>query len=107
MHVRTNVCRFLIQQLMCFQCAMNGGNKILAAHFAFLAHRSGVPISRLAEVADEDAMGGGASAAEDAAMAFAHATRYTLPPLPPPRCPLERFASVLKDAAKTRHSSLS
>lgn len=60
---------------MCYQCALNGGNKILAAHFAFLAHRNGVSIDRLAQIADESSTGGGASAAEDAAMALAQACR--------------------------------
>lgn len=66
----------MLEQLMCFQCAINGPNTILAAHFAFLSHRNGVTIARLKELVDETSAGGGSCAAEDAAMALAQACRY-------------------------------
>lgn len=40
---------------MCYICATNAGNTILRAHFAFMAHRSGLPIRRLASVARSEA----------------------------------------------------
>lgn len=61
---------------MCFQCATNAGNTVLRAHYAFLAMRSGVPLERLVQISDETSTGGGASAAEDAAMALAQAARW-------------------------------
>eukprot|EP00904_Undaria_pinnatifida_P006693 jgi/Undpi1/3153/HiC_scaffold_15.g06527.m1 len=66
-----------LKQLMIYQCAINGGNTILRAHYAFLAMRSGVSLERLVQIADETSTGGGASAAEDAAMAFAQAASWT------------------------------
>lgn len=32
---------------MCYICATNSGNTILRAHYAFLAHRNGMPIRQL------------------------------------------------------------
>lgn len=60
---------------MCYQCATNAGNTILRAHYAMMAWRNGVSIDRLVQIADETSTGGGASAAEDAAMALAQAAR--------------------------------
>lgn len=33
---------------MCYICATNAGNTILRAHYAFMAHRNGMPIRQLA-----------------------------------------------------------
>lgn len=60
---------------MCYQCATNAENVILRAHYAYMAMRSGVTLERLVQIADETSTGGGDSAAEDAAMAFAQAAR--------------------------------
>lgn len=60
---------------MAYQCASNAENTILRAHFAYMAMRSGVTLERLIQVTDLTSVGGGASAAEDAAIAFAHAAR--------------------------------
>lgn len=61
---------------MCYQCATNAENTVLRAHFAFMAMRSGVSLARLIQVTDMTSTGGGESAAEDAAIAFAQAARY-------------------------------
>lgn len=60
---------------MAYQCATNAENTILRAHFAYMAMRSGVTLERLVQVTDLTSTGGGASAAEDAAIAFAQAAR--------------------------------
>lgn len=60
---------------MCYQCATNAENNVLRAHFAFMAMRNGVSLERLQQVTDVTSTGGGASAAEDAAIAFAQAAR--------------------------------
>lgn len=41
---------------MCYICATNAENTILRAHYAFLAHRSGVSIQQLASVANTEAL---------------------------------------------------
>ncbi|CAN0161166.1 unnamed protein product [Scytosiphon promiscuus] len=43
-----------IKQLMCYICATNAGNNILRAHYAFLAHRNGMPIRQLAMATSTD-----------------------------------------------------
>lgn len=35
---------------MCYVCATKAGNMILRTHFAYMAHRSGVPIQRLVDI---------------------------------------------------------
>ncbi|CAM9096241.1 unnamed protein product [Ectocarpus sp. 6 AP-2014] len=66
-----------LKQLMAYQCATNAENNVLRAHFAFMAMRSGVTLSRLIQVTDLTSTGGGENAAEDAAMAFAQAASWT------------------------------
>ncbi|CAM9566090.1 unnamed protein product [Pylaiella littoralis] len=66
-----------LKQLMAYQCATNAENTILRAHFAYMAMRSGVTLERLVQVTDLTSTGGGASAAEDAAIAFAQAASWT------------------------------
>ena len=45
------------RQLMCYICATNAGNTILRAHYAFMAHRNGMPISQLVNATSTEASG--------------------------------------------------
>lgn len=40
---------------MCYICATKAGNTILRAHYAFMAHRSGMPIDHLVNAKGTDA----------------------------------------------------
>ncbi|CBJ25934.1 probable fusion protein [Ectocarpus siliculosus] len=71
-----------LKQLMCYICATNAGNTILRAHYAFMAHRNGMPIRQLATATNTDSSE--AVAADDtidakqvAAMALAEACSGT------------------------------
>eukprot|EP00903_Cladosiphon_okamuranus_P005778 g5726.t1 len=71
-----------LKQLMSYICATNAGNTILRAHYAFMAHRNGMPIIQLVNatstessdsVAADDTIG----AKQVAAMALAEASSGT------------------------------
>lgn len=62
---------------MCYLLATNSGNTILRAHFAFIAVRSGVFVTRLADLTDSESDDIGTTAKEVAAIALAQATSFT------------------------------
>eukprot|EP00752_Nemacystus_decipiens_P018246 g16374.t1 len=71
-----------LKQLMCYICASNAGNTILRAHYAFLAHRNGMPVRHLANATNTASSGNVASddtveAKQVAAMALAEAASGT------------------------------
>ncbi|CAM9992031.1 unnamed protein product [Choristocarpus tenellus] len=69
-----------VKAMMCYICATNAGNNILRAHFAFMACRGGVPITRLIEItrrARNTVIDKSSSDNQESiAMALAHATSY-------------------------------
>ncbi|CAM9733107.1 unnamed protein product, partial [Choristocarpus tenellus] len=71
-----------VKAMMCYISATNAGNNILRAHFAFMAYRAGVSISRLVEItrgagdASVGSTSGEPDDKEEMAMAMAQAASY-------------------------------
>lgn len=63
---------------MCYLCATNAGNIVLRAHYAFMAHRSGVAIQRLVDIGRREVVADGVSAREVSREACAFSFGLTL-----------------------------